>query len=204
MESKPVESPMSEGSARALQRLIDGNQRFVDNEARHPDASAERRSQLGACQHPFATLLGCSDSRVPLELLFDQGFGDLFVIRVAGNVIGPNVVASIEYGVAHLGTPLVVVLGHQGCGAVTAALAAEADKDREPAGIRKLLTKIEPALERVDPAANDRLQASIEANVRQSVEQLEAVSELGQALSDRGARILGAIYELDTGHVRWL
>jgi len=119
-------------------------------------------------------------------------------------VIGANVVASIEFGVAHLGTPLVVVIGHQECGAVTAAMAAQADKAREPAGIRKLFAKIEPALERVNLAPSDPLQAAIEANVRQSVEQLEAVSELGHALADRGARVMGAIYELDTGCVRWL
>src|SRR6185295_16645104 len=131
----------------ALGRLKDGNERFANGKTRHAHESADWRKHLVGGQKPFATILGCSDSRVPIELVFDQGLGDLFVIRVAGNVVAPDVVGSLAYAIEHLQTPLVIVLGHQNCGAVTAAIEAMANPDmREIPSIRNLLNLIEPGL----------------------------------------------------------
>ena len=116
----------------ALQRLIEGNDRFAKGTSSHPHESSEWRSRLREEQLPFATIIGCSDSRVPIELLFDQGFGDLFIIRVAGNVVSTDEKGSIAYAVAHLHTPLILVLGHEGCGAVTAALLPDSVLAEEP------------------------------------------------------------------------
>jgi carbonic anhydrase len=134
----------------ALQRLRDGNQRFVAGQVRHGHENRTWRAALVADQHPFAVILGCSDSRVPTELVFDQGFGDLFVIRVAGNVISTDVLGSIAYAVAHLHTRLLVVLGHEGCGAVTAALQAPG-ADSEPKYVEALLQLIGPSLRDLPP-----------------------------------------------------
>jgi carbonic anhydrase len=143
---------------------------------------------------------------VPPELVFDQGFGDLFVVRVAGNVIAADVVASLAYAALHLGTPLFVVLGHTGCGAVTAALDAKLKKAKEPERIEALVKLIEPGLKELDlnaayPAA---LAAAIEANVRWSVSQLAGLTGVKEALRDGRILLAGAVYELDTGRVRFL
>jgi carbonic anhydrase len=158
-------------SSAALQRLVDGNQRFVAGKPLRGDQTADHRHGLMASQHPFATILGCSDSRVPVELLFDQGFGDLFVIRVAGNVSGTDELGSIEYAVHHLHTPLIVVLGHESCGAVTSALLSAEAKSHEAAAIQDLLKQIQPALQGLDPSLSEaeRVHQGVEANVRQSV-----------------------------------
>ena len=116
----PGEEGFPKTAAEALERLRAGNRRFTDGEVRRDHNGADRRKRLIAGQQPFATILGCSDSRVPVEIVFDQGFGDLFVVRVAGNLVAEVVLGSIEYAVRHLKTPLLVVLGHQGCGAVAA------------------------------------------------------------------------------------
>ena len=160
-----------------------------------------------AGQQPFATILGCSDSRVPPELLFDQGFGDLFIVRVAGNVVSAEVLGSVQYAGAHLRTPLFVVLGHEGCGAVGAALAAKfygATTTRRR--IRALLRSIIPGLDGVDPALppEEQLRVAVEANVRWSMHQLEETPEARRALAERRAVLVGAIYELRTGRVRFL
>src|SRR5581483_900013 len=134
----------------ALERLKAGNARFADGKTRHAHEGADWRKQLVAVQKPFATVLGCSDSRVPVELVFDQGFGDLFVVRVAGNVLADDVVGSIAYAALHLTTPLFVVMGHAGCGAVTAALDAKLKKGKEPERIEALVKLIEPGLKDLD------------------------------------------------------
>src|SRR5215813_1382462 len=123
----------------ALARLVAGNERFVRGEARFPTVQKEVLAALAKGQHPYATIVGCSDSRVPPELIFDAGFGDLFIVRVAGNVISPEVMGTLQYAAVHLGTPLFVVLGHQGCGAVQAALAAKFQGTRERSRITMLL-----------------------------------------------------------------
>jgi carbonic anhydrase len=161
---------------------------------------------LAAGQHPFATILGCSDSRVPTELVFDQGLGDLFVIRVAGNVIAEDIVGSIEYAGLHLHTRLFVVLGHQGCGAVAAALQARTGGDSDPEGIQSLLRHIEPAIKDVDTslAPDQQLERAVEANVRWSLEQLTDLPGAHRILNEQKLILTGAVYELDSGRVRWL
>ena len=195
-----------ETSRHAIKRLADGNARFVSGKLRHPHSGTEWRKRLIDGQDPFATILGCSDSRVPPELLFDQGFGDLFVIRVAGNVIDTDVVGSIEYGVDHLKTKLVVVMGHEGCGAVTAALQAEADLNQEPNEIRSLVSKIKPATQKVKQTLpfEERLNLSVAENVRESVRQLKAVTDLAAAEKESRTQIVGCVYEIKTGRVRML
>jgi carbonic anhydrase len=190
----------------ALERLVEGNQRFVSGKAKHGHQSATYRHELTGGQHPFATILGCSDSRVPVELVFDQGFGDVFVIRVAGNVVGTDDLGSIEYAVHHLHTPLVVVMGHEGCGAVTSALMSADDRSHEAQAIQELLNQIEPALKDLDPALPpaERVHQGVEANVRQSVRQLQASADLMQPHEGAPPMIVGAVYEITTGKVRIL
>jgi len=155
----------------AMKRLLAGNERFISGDLHHPHTAADWRKRLVGGQNPFVTIIGCADSRVPPELLFDQGFGDLFVIRVAGNVIDTDVAGSVEYGVDHLATKLVVVMGHEGCGAVTAALQKMADIEKEPNEIQALVGKIKPAVREFDTDVSfkDRLKTSVEDNVRNSV-----------------------------------
>ena len=191
----------------ALQRLIEGNKRFVRGEPIHGRVSEEAFAGLRESQRPFAVIIGCSDSRVPPELVFDQGFGDLFVIRLAGNVIAPGVAGSIQYAHRHLGTSLLVVLGHEGCGAVKAALAAKFHRAKHPERIAQLVELIEPGLERIDPkqSAAAQFKAGVEANVRWSMQQVLSTPEARQALlEERNILIVGAVYELSTGKVHWL
>src|ERR1044072_4698863 len=129
-----------------LARLIEGNQRFVSGQARFPTVQKEILADLARAQHPYATILGCSDSRVPPELVFDAGFGELFIVRIAGNVISPEVMGTLQYAAVHLHTPLFIVLGHEGCGAVQAALAAKFEGARERRRIALLLKTILPRL----------------------------------------------------------
>jgi carbonic anhydrase len=191
----------------ALKRLIEGNERFALGESIHGKVSKEVFAGLRESQRPFAVIVGCSDSRVPPELVFDQGFGDLFVIRLAGNVIAPGVAGSIQYAHKHLGTSLLVVLGHEGCGAVKAALAARYHRAKHPERIMQLIDLIEPGLERIDTkqSAADQLKVGVEANVRWSMHQLLSAPEVRQALQEqRNILIVGAVYELSTGKVHWL
>jgi len=190
----------------ALDRLIEGNQRFVSGKAKRDHQSAAYRHELAGGQHPIATILGCSDSRVPVEMVFDQGFGDLFVIRVAGNVVGTYVLGSVEYAVQHLHTPLVVVMGHESCGAVTSALLSAEDRSHEAQAIQDLLSQVGPALKDLDPKLSqaERVHQGVEANVRQSVRQLQAATELMHPHEGAAPTIVGAVYNLDTGTVRFL
>lgn len=191
----------------AIKRLMEGNKRFVCGKPIHGKVSEEAFASLRESQRPFAVILGCSDSRVPPELLFDQGFGDLFVIRLAGNVIAPGVFGSIQYARQHLGTSLLVVLGHEGCGAVKAALSAKFHRAKHPERIAQLVEMIEPGLERIDPnqSAAGQLRAGVEANVRWSMHQLLSTPEARQALLEKqDILIVGAVYELSTGKVHWL
>jgi carbonic anhydrase len=195
-----------ESAQQALQRLREGNQRFVEGRIRHADQSRTWRHALVADQHPFAIVLGCSDSRVPIELLFDQGFGDLFVIRVAGNVISPDVIGSIGYAVAHLHTRLLMVLGHEGCGAVTAALQSQVGASAESANIEALLRLVSPGLRDLPPQLDGaaRLSAAVEANVRWSMQQVLDTPEAQARQAEGVLKLVGAVYELTTGRVRFL
>lgn len=199
-------TPLPRNVEEALARLKDGNRRFLEGKTRHAHESANWRKMLTAEQHPFATLLCCSDSRVPPELVFDQGFGDLFVIRVAGNVISADVTGSIQYAARHLGTALVVVMGHEGCGAVTAAVEALDGKGSEPKYIEALVKLIEPGVADVPRNLNKaaRISAAVEANVGWSIKQLSDLPEARRALEKKAMAFVGAVYDLGTGSVRFL
>lgn len=191
----------------ALARLMAGNERFLAGEAQFPTVQKEVLANLARAQRPYATILGCSDSRVPPELLFDAGFGELFIVRVAGNVISPEVMGSLQYAGVHLRTPLFVVLGHDGCGAVGAALAALNGGASEPARIALLLENIIPALRDLppDPAAPEaRMRAAVEANVRWSMRQLFDTPEGRARVAEGQMKLVGAVYDLETGRVRLL
>ena len=189
-----------------LARLVAGNTRFVRGEARFPTLQKEVLAELAKGQRPYATIIGCSDSRVPPELVFDAGFGELFIIRIAGNVISPEVMGTIQYAAVHLHTPLFVVLGHEGCGAVQAAVAVKEQGARERAGITLLLDRILPGLPNRNVALSDteHIAAAVEANVLWSMRQLLETPE-GQARMAEGiVKLVGAVYELKTGRVRFL
>src|SRR4029077_7621489 len=181
-----------------LARLVAGNQRFVGGKARFPAMRKEVLKHLAKGQRPYATILGCSDSRVPVELLFDAGFGELFVIRVAGNVISPEVMGSMQYAGMVLRTPLLVVLGHEGGGAVQAALAAKLKGTRQFRHIEVLLANILPGIRDIGAASQNPLASAVEANVRWSIRQVLETPE-GKAGAARGVKLVGAIYELETG-----
>lgn len=190
----------------ALARLRAGNLRFTRGEARFPTLQKEVLADLAKGQQPYVTILGCSDSRVPPELVFDAGFGELFVIRVAGNVLGPSILGTLQYAARHLHTPLFVVMGHEGCGAVKAAIAARLDGARHAGRIEMLLEQIDPALDGLDLQAPpaELLSAAVEANVRQTMRELLETPEAKARMAASGMKLVGAVYELDTGRVRFL
>ncbi|QDT70158.1 Carbonic anhydrase 2 [Planctomycetes bacterium MalM25] len=193
----------------ALARLMRGNKRFVRDESKHPHESRDYRASLAKAQHPFATVLACSDSRVTPALIFDQGVGDLFVIRVAGAVVDEDVAGSLEYAVDHLGTKLLLVMGHKSCGAVTAAyhtFVAHDLKEREPHEIESLLLRIEPAFKDVDTdlPVDKQINTAIENNVRVAVENLRRFVDVRQACDSGRLVIRGAMYGLRTGEVELL
>jgi len=194
------------GAQEGLNRLMDGNKRFLSGSARFPTIKKEVLASLTREQHPYATILGCSDSRVPPELVFDANFGELFVIRVAGNVLSPEVAGSMQYAVAHLKTPLCVVLGHENCGAVQAALDRKFRKARHLLRMELLIKNILPSLENIDKHAQPAAQiaCAVEANVRWTMRQI-AESPEGRARKREGTYMLaGAIFEIATGRVRFL
>jgi carbonic anhydrase len=190
---------------RSIERLTEGNQRFVAGNVRAPVFRADRMAGMAVRQQPFATILGCSDSRVPPEFIFDAWLDELFVVRVAGNVLGPTVLATLQYAAFHLDTPLFVVMGHEGCGAVKAALAYRFEQHHESERIEALLDIIAPSLDGLEAVASaeGRVHAAVEANVRRTL-RLLCESAVGAAQIARGVRIVGAVYELHTGRVRFL
>jgi carbonic anhydrase len=188
-----------------LQKLIAGNQRFVRGEAHFPTVCKETLADLAREQKPFATILGCSDSRVPPELIFDANFGELFIVRVAGNVISPEVMGSLQYAGAHLRTPLFVVLGHAGCDAVRAALEHKLNGVQHRSRIQILVNNILPGLPEFGAqfAEAEKLASAIEANVRWSMKQILETPEWQNAIK-MGAKLMGAVYDIATGLVRFL
>jgi carbonic anhydrase len=198
-------------AAQALERLRAGNSRFVEGNLNSEIlASPARRNALIIDQKPFAIILGCSDSRVPGEIIFDQGLGDLFVIRVAGNVVAPSQIGSIEYAAEQFQCQLVVVLGHSNCGAVTATLdQLQRPDENRSRNLRSIVGRIQPSVEgllqtevRHDP--EQLLHAAVHANIRASVEQLCHGSEiLEQLVQDGEIRIIGAEYSLKTGIIEF-
>jgi carbonic anhydrase len=200
-DEQPVsahESAPAVSADEAWRKLEEGNQRFASGHGRAVADYTARRAELTKSQHPFAVIVSCSDSRVGPEVVFDQGLGDLFVIRTAGEVVDEQPLGSIEYAVEHLGTPLVVVMGHTRCGAVTAAV-----EGGKPDGHIGSLTKaIEPAVEKAKGEAGDRVENAVKENVRLVVEQLKGSGPiLSEFVRTGKVKIVGAEYDLDTGKV---
>jgi carbonic anhydrase len=221
---QPMVSP-----AEALSRLKEGNGRFTAGNMQHPHESADerkymaansyenaatiplgmtseqaakRRVELTKSQHPFAIILSCSDSRVPPEIVFDEGLGDLFIVRVAGNVLNDEGLGSIEYAVDILGARLIVVLGHQSCGAVDAAMKTVAAKGKAPGHIQSLVTAIKPV---VESTPKGDLDTTIKANVKHVVDALRSSTPILKAKVDSGdVQVIGGYYTLDTGTVTFL
>jgi carbonic anhydrase len=195
-------------AVQALARLREGNRRFVSNRAAGGLSHSERRADLVYGQEPFAVVLGCSDSRVPAELVFDQGFGDLFVIRVAGNIVAPSQVGSIEFAASRFGTRLVVVMGHTQCGAVEATLdELQGRATSESRNLAFIVERVRPSVKALlDSRRIDDREALLDqasrANVRASVDQLRHGSEiLEQLIRTAGLLVVGAEYSLETGVV---
>jgi len=185
----------------ALAELKDGNAHHAAHRYKHPHENAARLRQLASGQHPHAEVLSCADSRVPPEILFDQGLGDLFVVRVAGNVVSDTELGSLEYGAEHLHVPLLIVLGHQRCGAVTAAV----EGGEVPGHISALTELLRPAVEKTRGMPGDRVENAVRANVEMVVKQLRTSGPVLEKLVSRGElKVVGAIYSLDTGQVTWL
>jgi carbonic anhydrase len=188
-------------AADVLRELKAGNDHHVGKRYQHPHQSAARQREIAATQHPHATILSCADSRVVPEIIFDQGLGDLFDVRVAGNVASDIELASIEYAAAHLHTPLVVILGHQKCGAVTAA----AESGEAEGHLPSLLALIRPAIERAKAQPGDLIDNAVRLNVENVVRQVRGSAPVLTDLVNRGAlMVAGAVYSLDTGKVAWL
>jgi carbonic anhydrase len=221
---QPIVSPTD-----AIARLKEGNARFTAGNLQHPHASnedraymatnsyenagtislgmtaeqaAKRRAELAKSQHPFAIILSCSDSRVPPEIVFDEGLGDLFIVRVAGNVLNDEGLGSIEYGVDVLGARLIVVLGHQSCGAVDAAMKTIAAKGKAPGHIQSLVTAIKPV---VNSTPKGDLDTMIKANVKHVADALRSSTPILKGKVDSGdVQVIGGYYTLDTGAVTFL
>jgi carbonic anhydrase len=196
-------------AAQALTRLRDGNQRFASNRSiARFFSDPDRRAELISGQEPFAVILGCSDSRVPAELIFDQGFGDLFVIRVAGNIVAPSQVGSVEFAASLFATRLVVVLGHTQCGVVIATLQElQGRATNQSKNLRSIVDRVRPTLEKVlastqEDGSEALLHAAVRANVRASADHLRHGSKLlEQLIQDDGLAVVGAEYSLETGVV---
>jgi carbonic anhydrase len=184
-----------------LRELQAGNDHHVSKRYRHPHQNAARQRELAESQHPHATILSCADSRVAPEIILDQGLGDLFDVRVAGNVAGDAELASMEYAAVHLHTPLLVVMGHQKCGAVTAA----AETGEAEGHLPSLLALIRPAVERARAQPGDLIDTAVRMNVEDVARQVRGSTPVLASLAERGTlKVVGAVYSLDTGRVTWL
>lgn len=192
------DSPAGISPDEALQKLMEGNKRYVEQKRTYPAQSLQRLTEIAYSQHPFAVILGCADSRVCAEHIFDRGLGDLFVVRVAGHILDSAVLGSIEYAAEHLGVPLILVLGHERCGAVKAALEGKP----VPGQIGNLVAAINPALTKAKGQAGDLLDNAVRANVKLVVDQLKSSQPiLAELLKEGRLKIVGARYDLDSGKV---
>jgi len=185
----------------ALKRLMEGNVRFVSDKTIDPNQSTSRRAELAKGQKPFATILSCVDSRVPPEIVFDRGLGDLFVIRTAGQVVDKAVLGSIEFGAEELGIPLIVVMGHEKCGAVKATIEILEKGAKAPGSIDYLVEGITPAVKAVKGKSGDMLDNAVQANVDVSVAALKKSKILAHLIEEGKVKIVGARYDLDSGKV---
>jgi carbonic anhydrase len=188
--------------AEALQLLLDGNKRFVAGKLEHPNQTPERRAEVAKGQHPFAAVLACSDSRTPPEIIFDRGLGDIFTVRVAGNVADKVVIESLDYSVKHLGVRVVMVLGHRRCGAVIAAVDGHegtVDQDVGP-----MLSELRPAVAASKSMAGDPVENAVRENVQLVMKNLATSEELSAMVKSGDLKIVGGIYDLDTGTIEML
>ena len=197
----PLETPVANADE-ALHLLMEGNLRYTSNESIALNQTESRRAEVAKAQHPFATIFSCVDSRVPPELVFDRGLGDLFVIRTAGQVIDSAVLGSLEFGVAELNIPLLMVLGHEKCGAVNATIKTVESHGTAPGEINWLVEGIRPAVEATKGQAGDPLNNAILANVALTVEHLKHISILSEAIAGGRLKIVGAEYSLESGVVQ--
>jgi carbonic anhydrase len=194
-------APSGPSADAVLIELRAGNEHHAAKQYQHPHETAERQRELTSGQHPHASVLACADSRVPPEIVFDQGLGDLFTIRVAGNVASDDVLGSLEYGAEHLNIPLIVVLGHQKCGAVTAAV----EGGDAPGHLPSLITLIQPAVAKTKGAPGDPVANAVRANVEMVVGQVRASKPvLSELVANGKVKVVGGVYSLDTGRVDWL
>jgi carbonic anhydrase len=202
LSTEPTAPPPVTTSDEALARMLEGNSRFVANQTTDLDEGTERRIAVSNGQHPFATVLGCVDSRVPVELVFDQGLGDLVVVRSAGQVLDRSVTASIEFGVAELGTPLLLVLGHQRCGAVGATVSAfDADHPETEGQIGYLIDALTPAVQQTAGLPGDHVNNAVHANIDLVVAELSQSSVLAPLVDSGTLKLVGGYYDLDSGLV---
>jgi carbonic anhydrase len=202
-----AESGVTLTPQQVIERLKEGNTRYVEGKSVHPNADSARREVTAKDgQHPIVTVLSCSDSRVPVELVLDQGIGDVFVVRVAGNVCRGDEAGAIEYGVDHVGTPVLVVLGHSKCGAVTAATM----KANIHGNVAPLVASIQPAVARAQKEhpelhGKDLVPAVVEANVWQAIDDLfKASSIVRERVKDGKLKVVGALYDIESGKIQWL
>lgn len=185
----------------ALQRLVEGNKRFINGQSMHPNQGIQRLKEVAEGQHPFAVIVGCSDSRVPNEIVFDQGLGDLFIVRTAGQVSTYASWGSIEFGYAALGARLIVVLGHTQCGAVSAAC----HLPEVPGHVVTLINAIKPAAELAKKQPGDQVAQAVKINVALQVQQLKALEPvLSKGVATGQVQVVGAVYDLKTGKVAFL
>ncbi len=182
----------------ALQRLIDGNHRFASDQSLHPDRTSERRKETAELQRPFATILGCSDSRVSPDIIFDQGIGDLFIVRVAGNVAGPIEFDSIDYSTLVLYSSIIVVLGHENCGAIKAVL------DGQTSQIEAIAKLIRPAVKELNGKMEGSLENAVKANVKLVIEGLKKNKVLKKLIEDKKIKVVGGYYNFHSGLVEIL
>jgi carbonic anhydrase len=199
--STSTESGPAGSNADSQKKLLDGNKRYVDANLTHPDQTVQRRIDIAKAQHPFAAIVSCSDSRVPPEIIFDQGLGDLFVIRLAGNILDVAALGSLEYAVEHLGVKYIMVLGHERCGAVEATVKG----GEAPGHIGSLVKAIKPAVDKVKNKPGDLVDNAVIANVERVVQKLKSSAPILKELVEKGElTITGARYDLDDGKVKIL
>jgi len=185
----------------ALKLLLEGNQRFVAGKLEHPNQTPTRRAEVAKGQHPFAAVLACSDSRTPPEIIFDRGLGDIFTVRVAGNVADKVVIESLDYSVKHLGVRVVMVLGHRRCGAVIAAVEGHEEEGKD---VGPMLRELDPAVAATKGMPGDPVENAVRANVRLVMLNLATSSELRAMVISGELKIIGGIYDLDTGTIEML
>ena len=194
-ENRMVPNPEIE---QTIQKLLEGNKRFCHAKQTHPNQDGERRLELGKGQKPFAVIVGCSDSRVSPEIIFDQGLGDLFIIRVAGNIVDDIALGSVEYAVEHLGTRLVVVLGHSKCGAVTATLQG----GHAPGHVRSIVEAIKPSIDKAKDLPGDLTDNTIRMNARRVADEIRVSQPiLAEMVASGKIAVVSAYYDLDSGEV---